>query len=68
MRITDLNDNTNGFRFNISGIKGLTRKRQTIKRYGIKRGSAMTAFHLGKRSVYIEGGKRQRDLGHSFAG
>jgi hypothetical protein len=67
MRITDLNDGTNGFRFNIAGIKGLTRKRQAIKRYGIKWGDAMTALHLGKRSIYIEGGKR-RELGNNFAG
>ena len=68
MRITDLNDGTNGFRFNIAGIKGLTRKRQAIKRYGFKWGDAMTALHLGKRSIYIEGGNRRRYLNETFAG
>ena len=49
-----LNDNTRGFRFNFAGIKGLTRKRVFIKRYGIVQGKCMTAYHLGKRSIYIE--------------
>lgn len=67
MRITSLNDNTNGFRFNLLGIKGLTRKRQVIRRYGLTRGSSMTGLHFGKRSIYIEGGKRERNLGTNFA-
>lgn len=67
MRITSLNDNTNGFRFNLFGIKGLYRKRIAIRRYGLKRGSSMTGFHFGKRSLYIEGGKRERNLGENFA-
>jgi hypothetical protein len=49
-----LNDGTRGFRFNLVGVKGLTRKRQSKKRYGVQRGSCMTALHLGKRSVYLE--------------
>ena len=49
-----LNDGTRGFRFNLVGFKGLTRKRQSKKRYGVQRGSCMTALHLGKRSVYLE--------------
>lgn len=49
-----LNDGTNGFRFNFAGIKGLTRKRVSIKRWGISSGACMTAYHLGKRSVYVE--------------
>ena len=44
-----LNDDTKGFRFNILGIKGLTRKR-----YGINNGTCMKAYHLGKRSIYFE--------------
>lgn len=50
----DLNDGTNGFRFNFAGIKGLTRKRVSIKRWGISTGACMKAIHLGKRSVYVE--------------
>lgn len=49
-----LNDGTRGFRFNFAGIKGLTRKRNTITRFGVSRGECMTAYHLGKRSIYIE--------------
>lgn len=67
MRITSLNDNTNGFRFNIAGLQGLYRKRIAIRRFGIKRGDSMTGFHFGKRSLYIEGGKQRRAL-HNFAG
>ena len=49
-----LNDDTQGFRFNFLGIKGLTRKRKTMKRYGVTQGQCMRAYHLGRRSVYIE--------------
>ena len=49
-----LNDRTNGFRFNLLGLKGLTRKRQSIKRYGITKGKCMKALHIGKRSLYFE--------------
>jgi len=55
-----LNDGTRGFRFNFVGIKGLTRKRNTIKRYGITRGECMTAYHIGKRSIYIEQSSNKR--------
>ena len=67
MRINTLNDNTNGFRFNIAGLQGLYRKRVSIRRFGIKRGDSMTGFHFGKRSLYIEGGKYRRAL-HNLAG
>ena len=40
----ELKDGTNGFRFNVCGVKGLTRKR----------GKSMIAFHVGLRSVYFE--------------
>ena len=49
-----LNDRTCGFRFNFAGIKGLTRKRVNFKRYGVDKGKCMTAYHIGKRSIYIE--------------
>ena len=49
-----LNDDTQGFRFNFLGIKGLTRKRLHKKRYGINKGACMKAYHLGKRSIYFE--------------
>lgn len=49
-----LDDDTKGFRFNFLGVKGLTRKRLHKTRYGITQGQCMRAYHLGKRSVYIE--------------
>jgi len=50
-----LNDGTTGFRFNIFGFKGLTRKRTTISRgFTIERGMCTTKIHLGKRTVYLE--------------
>lgn len=61
-----LNDGTNGFRFDVIGIKGLTRKRIMAKRYGIKKGETMRGFHMGKRSVYIELRKPERKL-YDFA-
>ena len=51
---TPLKDGTRGFRFTIAGIKGLTRKRTWIKRYGFTQGKCMKAYHFGKRTVYIE--------------
>jgi hypothetical protein len=48
------NDGTRGFRFNIMGIKGQTRVRQFKKRYGVTEGPCMTAYHLGKRTVYLQ--------------
>jgi hypothetical protein len=74
MRINTLNDNTNGFRFNIAGVQGLYRKRDVRKAralngkfMGITRGDSMTGFHFGKRSLYVEGGNFQRAL-HNLAG
>ena len=50
-----LNDRTQGFRFNFAGVKGLTRKRQSISRgYSVTVGKCTTQIHLGKRSIYIE--------------
>jgi len=49
-----LNDRTDGFRFNLCGFKGLTRKRQKVSRWGLAKGKAMQALHFGKRSIYIE--------------
>jgi len=68
MRFNSLNDGTKGFRFNVAGVQGLYRKRSVLRRYGINRhGDVMTAYHFGKRSLYIEGGKRRRYL-HDLAG
>lgn len=61
-----LNDNTDGFRFDIAGVKGLTRKRVSLKRYGVTEGETMRGFHMGKRSVYIQKRKPVRHL-HDFA-
>ena len=49
-----LNDNTAGFRFRNSFIKGIYRKRTIKTRYGITKGKTFRAIHFGKRSVYIE--------------
>ena len=66
-----LNDDTNGFRFNVLGMKGLTRKRITKSRgYKITKGNCMTALHFGKRTIYLEkkaNRSTKRKVGH-FAG
>ena len=50
-----LNDGTNGFRFNILGRKGLYRPRKLKSRgIGIEKLSCTTAFHLFKRTIYLE--------------
>ena len=50
-----LNDDTKGFRFNVLGIKGLTRKRITKSRgYKVTLGKCTNAVHFGKGSVYFE--------------
>ena len=67
MRFNSLNDGTMGFRFNIAGVQGLYRKRIAIRRWGISRGDSMTAYHFGKRSLYVDGGMRRRFL-HNLAG
>ena len=67
MRIKSFNDGTTGFRFDIAGVQGLYRKRVVIRRFGLTRGDSMTGFHLGKRSLYLEGGMYRRML-LNFAG
>lgn len=71
MATKPLLDGTKGYRFNLMGVKGLTRKRKSISRgYTVKVGECMTAYHLGKRSIYIETDKNtlsSRVLRH-FAG
>ena len=63
-----LNDGTKGFRFNVLGLKGLTRKRKYKTRgWHIKKDECMTAIHMGKRSIYIEHKRTERKLFH-FAG
>ncbi len=53
--IKNLNDNTKGFRFNVLGLKGLTRKRISKSRgYKVTIGKCTNAVHFGKRSVYFE--------------
>ena len=66
-----LNDGTKGFRFNAFGKKGMLRKRKHLSRgYGISRGKAMTALHLGKVTVYVEnkGNKYSARQFRHFAG
>ena len=61
-------DRTKGFRFNVLGVKGLTRKRKLKSRgWHIHKDNCMTAIHMGKRSVYIERNQPKRKL-HHFAG
>jgi hypothetical protein len=63
-----LNDGTKGFRFNVLGLKGLTRKRK-VKSNGWKvlAKDCMTIVHMGKRTLYLEHGGTIRKLRH-FAG
>ena len=68
MTFKELNDNTQGFRFQVGMFKGLYRKRGFKMRLGISRGQTMTGFHFGKRSLYIESRKAERHLGWGFAG
>ena len=50
-----LNDRTKGFRFNVLGVKGLTRKRKYLSRgWRVEPKDCMTAYHMGKRTVYVE--------------
>ena len=66
-----LNDRTYGFRFNLLGIKGLTRRRKFKSRgIGIDRKGCMTTVHFFKRTIYLEK-KRNRTSDrrlHHFAG
>jgi hypothetical protein len=66
-----LNDRTKGFRFNVLGLKGLTRKRQYKRRgWSIHRSDSMLQIHMGLRSIYFEqkiNRKTQRRI-HHFAG
>jgi hypothetical protein len=64
-----LNDKTKGFRFNFLGKKGLYRRRSTIKRrFNVSKGSVMTGYHLGLRSLYIEHKHSKPKQLHHFAG
>lgn len=50
-----LNDNTQGYRFNMLGTKGIIRKRKYKSRgFKVEKGQCMTAYHLGKRTIYVE--------------
>jgi hypothetical protein len=71
MATKPLMDGTKGYRFNLFGVKGLTRKRKVISRgYKVVMGDCMIAYHLGKRSFYVEADRNtycSRMLRH-FAG
>lgn len=56
IHLAPLNDGTQGFRFRLGNkVKGLYRKRSTLKRRGINRqGDTTIAFHWGFRSLYVE--------------
>lgn len=50
-----LADDTNGFRYNLFGIKGLVRKRKHKSNgFHITQGKCMKAIHMGKVTVYVE--------------
>lgn len=50
-----LKDDTNGFRFNVFGVKGLVRKRKFKHNgYKIAQGKCMKAIHMGRVTLYIE--------------
>jgi hypothetical protein len=53
--IKPLNDSTYGCRFNLLGLKGLTRRRK-FKSRGIKFQAlnSMVALHFFKRTIYLE--------------
>jgi len=67
----ELNDGTNGFRYNFLGKKGIVRKRKALNRgWKIQDGKSMKAVHMGKVTVYIEVERNRystRQLRH-FAG
>jgi hypothetical protein len=63
MKTIPLDDGTKGFRFDFVGLKGISRKRITKKRYGITKGKTFRAIHMGKRSIYIEQFKPLHKLG-----
>ena len=67
LKIKSLNDNTNGFRFKVFGITGLTRKRVEDRMYGLTKGETMVGIHAGKRSVYLERKNPIRGL-YNFVG
>ena len=60
--------NINGrARFNILNIKGMYAKRKLKSRgYCIERGDTFTAYHLGKRSIYIEFKKNVRKVSKTW--
>jgi len=70
----NLNDGTNGYRFDYVGFKGIYRKRIMKKRWGLTKGDTFRAIHIGKRSLYVEQifAKRRlwdwclRDIGNAF--
>ena len=57
-----LNDNTNGFRYNIGPFSGLYRKRKTKAAYRVVQGATFTKIELGKRVVYLEHNAPLRQL------
>tara|TARA_R110000824_G_scaffold216347_2_gene403011 strand:- start:900 stop:1109 length:210 start_codon:yes stop_codon:yes gene_type:complete len=68
IKIKELNDRTNGFRFKVLGVTGLTRKRQSGNRkYGFHSGGTMVGVHMGRRSIYIERKNPIRGL-YNFVG
>lgn len=53
-RTKELNDGTNGLRFQMLGVVGLWRQRSIQKRYGVTQGDTTVGYHYGYRSVYFE--------------
>ena len=62
MRKKELNDGTNGYRFNSKFVNGLVRNRVMVKRWEITNGHSMIGFHFGYRSLYIQKPRALRKL------
>lgn len=67
IKFKSLNDGTNGYRFNLSGLRGLYRIRATKRRLGFTSGDSTIGVHIGKLSVYVNR-PRGRKLEETFAG
>lgn len=68
MTIFKRGKNINGrTRFTILNIKGMYAKRKLKSRgYSIERGDTFTAYHLGRRTIYIEFKKNARKVSKTF--
>ena len=66
-RFNALADGTQGCRFKVLGVAGLTRRKKFQRRYAVICGSTMLGVHIGKRSFYVELPNPVKSL-HNFVG